>query len=228
MANFRYLTGFFLSLASPLISSTASAAEPDQCQQLPKPSVSTRQLNAEISFDSEYSYRLLNNLAGENLRPGNQVLGLTRASAFTLFSLSTPAYLDPTGRYECASPQIALTLGFKQMTVYVGKEFPLGSCAYQEILNHEMRHVKAYQAHIDKVEKTVQEDISRRFSTGSFWRGTVGSSAARVSKELDERWLPYVKRELQKVDLAQALIDTPEEYDRLSKACNGEVKKLAR
>ena len=47
-------------------------------------------------------------------------------------------------------------------------------------------------------------------------------------KELDERWLPYVNREMRKVDEAQALIDAPEEYARLAEACNGEIKKLAR
>jgi hypothetical protein len=228
MTRFRYLASILLPISALLAASTIWAADPDECEQLPKPAVTTRQLNAETSFNTEYSYRLLNNLAGENLRPGNQVLGLTRASAFTTFSVSTPAYLDATGRYECASPQITLSLGFKQMTVYVGKEFPVGSCAYKEILDHEMRHVKAYQTHIDTVEKMVQAEISRRFSTGTFWRGESGSSAARVSQELDERWLPYVKRELQKADLAQALIDTLAEYDRLGKACDGEVKKLAR
>ena len=215
-------------LASFLATSPAWPAGPNTCEQLPKPSVTIKRMDDKISFNTKYSYRLLTSMSGEKMRPGSQVLGLTRTNGVARFALNMPAIQDATERYECASPQITLTLGFKQMTVYVGKEFPVGSCAYKEILEHEMRHVKTYQAHVETVEKAVQEDISRRFVTGSFWRGLAGASFERVSKELDERWLPYVNREIQKVELAQALIDSPEEYARLSNACNGEIKKLTR
>lgn len=205
----------------------AWSVELSECEQLPKPSVSIKRLeNSSISYNTEYGYRLLTSIGGEKVRPGSQVLGLTRTNSLAQFSVSTPSYQDAAERYECASPQITLTLGFKPMTVYVGKEFPIGSCAYQEILDHEMRHVKAYQEHVAKIEEALQADLNRRFATGSVWRGAPGTSNTRVSKELDERWLPYINRELQKVDAAQALIDAPEEYARLSHACNGEVKKL--
>ena len=216
------------SLAALLAISPARAEEPDACEQLPKPSVTIKHLEEEISFNTRYGYRQLTSMSGQKLRPGSRVLGLTRTNGVAQFSLNMPAIQDASERYECASPQITLTIGFKQMTVYIGKEFPVGSCAYEEILEHEMRHVKTYQAHIVKIEQAVREDISRRFVTDSVWRGLAGVGFARVQKELEERWLPYVNREMQKVEMAQALIDTPEEYARLSEACGGEVKKLAR
>ena len=40
--------------------------------------------------------------------------------------------------------------------------------------------------------------------------------------------MPFVKREINKVDAAQALIDTPEEYARVAESCNGEVRRLTR
>lgn len=53
----------------------------------------------------------------------------------------------------------------------------------------------------------------------------IGHPAEHLQKELDERWLPYVQREIAKVEPAQALIDTPEEYDRVANACDGEIRK---
>lgn len=228
LTRFRFIRfRALLSLACLMATNPAWSVELSECEQLPKPSVSIKRLeNSSISYNTEYGYRLLTSIGGEKVRPGSQVLGLTRTNSLAQFSVSTPSYQDAAERYECASPQITLTLGFKPMTVYVGKEFPIGSCAYQEILDHEMRHVKAYQEHVAKIEEALQADLNRRFATGSVWRGAPGTSNTRVSKELDERWLPYINRELQKVDAAQALIDAPEEYARLSHACNGEVKKL--
>jgi hypothetical protein len=40
--------------------------------------------------------------------------------------------------------------------------------------------------------------------------------------------MPYIKREIGKVESAQSLIDTPEEYARVSESCNGEIQKLTR
>jgi hypothetical protein len=216
-------------LAALLLAAGPLLAAEDACAQLPKPSVTVKRLeDPAIRYNTDYGYRTLTNLGRDKLTPGSQVLGLTRTQSIAQFSLTAPAVVDASQRYECASPQITLSIGFRQMTVYVGKEFPRDSCAYKEILEHEMRHVKAYQEHIATVEKLLQEDIARRFATDSVWRGEAGSSLARVSKELDERWLPYVNRQLHKVDQAQALIDAPEEYTRLADACNGEIKKLTR
>ena len=53
----------------------------------------------------------------------------------------------------------------------------------------------------------------------------IGHPAEHLQKELDERWLPYVQREIAKVEPAQALIDTPEEYERVANACDGEIRK---
>lgn len=219
--------GGLLGLALLFAAQPLRAAGEDACEQLPKPSVTVKRLEEPaIRYNTGYGYRTLSNIGRDKLQPGGQILGLTRTQSVAQFSLTTPALVDASRRYECASPQITLSIGFRQMTVYVGKEFPVGSCAYKEILEHEMRHVKAYQDHLAAVEKVVQQDIARRFASDGIWRGEAGGSLARVSRELDERWLPYVNRELRKVDEAQSLIDAPEEYARLAEACNGEIRKL--
>jgi hypothetical protein len=121
-----------------------------------------------------------------------------------------------------------VTFGFDQMTIYVAREFPEGSCAYKEIYQHELSHVKAYQTHLANIEKDVSDTLNRRFATGEPWRGSAGQTTARLQQELNERWLPYIKREIARADEAQALIDTPEEYARVADSCNGEIRKRTR
>ncbi|MGB4062343.1 MAG: hypothetical protein WBK19_00785 [Azonexus sp.] len=206
----------------------ASPSQADPCDELPKPSVTIKRIDERLSYNTEYSYRSLTNIGAALARPGKQVLGLTRGNATVSFASSTPSITDPTGRWECASPQITLTFGFSPMTVYVAREFPEGTCAYKEIREHEMRHVEAYQKHIASIEKELTESLNARFATGSVWRGPVGQTAARLRQELDARWAPYVQRQIKLVDEAQAKIDTAEEYERVANACDGEISKVLR
>lgn len=206
----------------------ASPSRADPCDELPKPSVTIKRIDERLSYNTEYSYRSLTNIGAALARPGKQVLGLTRGNATVSFASTTPSIIDPTGRWECTSPQIMLTFGFSPMTVYVAREFPEGTCAYKEILEHEMRHVEAYQKHIASIEKELTESLNARFATAAVWRGPVGQTAARLRQELDARWAPYVQRQIKLVDEAQAKIDTAEEYERVANACGGEISKVLR
>ena len=216
------------SLVLILAAIFSSQSWADECDQLPKPAVVVKRLDERFVVNVQHSYKALNHLGAALARPGNQVLGLTRGNSVAHFASSIPSYVDRTGRWECASPQLALTLGFSQMTVYVAKEFPEGSCAYKEIYQHELRHVKAYQTHLASIEQDVTVTLNRRFATGSPWRGPVGQARAQLQRELNERWLPYIKREMARADEVQALIDTPEEYARVADACGGEIRKRIR
>lgn len=206
----------------------ASPSRADPCDELPKPSVTIKRIDERISYNTEYSYRSLTNIGASLARPGKQVLGLTRGNATVSFASNTPGIIDPTGRWECTSPQITLSFGFSPMTVYVAREFPKGSCAYKEIHEHEMRHVEAYRTHIASIEKELTETLNARFATGTVWRGPVGQTASRLRQELDARWAPYVQRQIKLVDEAQAKIDTAEEYERVANACGGEISKVLR
>jgi len=204
----------------------ASPSRADPCDALPKPSVTIKRIEERLSTNTEYSYKSLTNIGAALARPGKQVLGLTRGNATVSFASTTPSLTDPSGRWECASPQITLSFGFSPMTVYVAREFPEGSCAFKEILEHEMRHVEAYRTHIASIEKALTESLNARFATGAIWRGPVGQTAARLRQELDARWAPYVQRQIKRVDEAQAKIDTAEEYQRVANACDGAVGKV--
>ncbi len=213
-----------LPIIVALLSGPSLAAPLAGCEQLPKPSVSVKLLESPVSFDLASSYRELTSRVGDKARPGWQVLGLTRANAIARFSLQMPSLSND--QYECASPQITLTLAMQPLVVHVGKEFPKGSCAHKEILEHEMRHVKAYQAHLEKLQKIFEEALTRRYATATAWRGATGSLYERLSGELNEHWTTAITREFDRVEGPQRLIDTPEEYARIAAACGGEVQTM--
>jgi len=213
----RYAALLLIALSGPLLA--------DECEQLPVPAVTFKRIEVVITQNTRYSYKSLTNIGASLTRPSQVVLGLTRGNAVVKFATATPAIIDKSGRWECISPQITISIGFAPMVLYVAREFPAGGCAYGEIYEHELRHVKTYQAHIGEIEKDLLATLNTRFATGGPWRGPVGQKRAQLLQELDERWLPYIERRIASVDAAQALIDTPEEYERVANACNGEIRK---
>lgn len=200
----------------------------DACAELPPPSVKVERLESQVTLNTRYGVKALNNLGAAVARPGHQVLGLTRGTASASLGMQSPILVDSSGRWECTSPQITLRYGFSPITVYVAREFPPGSCAHQQIYEHEMRHVKTYEEHLVSIEKNLLDTLNARFATSGPWRGKAGDITPRLRRELDQRWMPMVQREIRRVEAAQALIDTDEEYARVANACDGAIKKVIR
>lgn len=209
----------FLVLGTPL------AYALDECASLPAPSVQVKRLEARVLMNFDHSYKTLNKLGAELARPQHQILGLTRGQAVVRYELKITRLVDPSGRWECASPQIVVSYGFNPITVYVAREFPQGSCAYKEIYDHEVRHLEAYRQHAEKMEKDVAAALTQRFASGSPWRGPVGQAQERLQQELSERWVPYMTMMLNQVEPEQARIDSREEYERIASSCNDEIKQ---
>lgn len=130
----------------------------------------------------------------------------------------------PDGR-GCALPRFELTLVVQPQRVYVGREFARGSCSFDEILAHEMRHVRANREHAARVAATFEARLRQAFAESPL-RGEPGSLNARVLRLLESEWLPRLKRELEAGDAAHPVIDTEQEFMRLSQACGGEVAAL--
>ncbi|HOL65355.1 MAG TPA: hypothetical protein PLB97_08510 [Accumulibacter sp.] len=207
---------------------TVLPCQADPCLRLPLPTVSVKRLEEDVALNVEYGYKSLGVLAAALARPGKQILGLTRGNAVVKFESRSPTLRDRNGQWECASPQVVVSYGFSPLTIYVANEFPKGSCAWREIYEHEMRHVSTYRQHVVNIEAALTESLQRRFVNSGIWRGPAGQFNINLQQEMNERWLPYIKREIARVEAAQAVIDTPEEYARVAESCQGEVKRRLR
>lgn len=212
-------------VAVSLLAVACAEVQADGCDSLPLPSVTVKRFEERVTTNFEYGYRALTNIGAALAGSDRLVLGLTRGTAVVRAAFRAPGFIDRTGRYECVSPQLTISYGFSPMTVYVAREFPAGTCAYRQIYDHELRHVRTYQAHLVAIEKEITATLNDRFATGAPWRGPVGQTQSRLQKELEERWVPYVQREMNRVNAEQREIDTPEEYERVRNSCNGEIKQ---
>jgi hypothetical protein len=219
-----------LLLAGLLGSSSAwSARTPFQAQcedRLGATAVALTAGGAGYSIDNSLSYKALGRLK-EHTQAGSYVLGLTKTESRITVAVDGGMLTDPKTGHECIAPKIAVSLTYVPIVIYVGSEFRPETCAYQEILAHEMRHLKAYLDQLPKVEAVVGAALKKRFPAKPIY-APAGRAKALLDQEMDRQWMPYIKNEMIKVERLQAAIDSPQEYARLSKVCKGEVQSLIR
>ncbi|WP_440968035.1 hypothetical protein ACL58G_14100 [Massilia sp. GER05] len=174
--------------------------------------------------DNTVSYRDLTRMKRPGVRNG-YVLGLTRTESRVAIQVDGTLLTAPDGTAECVMPRVAVTLYYQPIVVYVSREFEPDSCTYDEILAHEMRHLKSYLDYLPKVEERVRARLGGRFAGKPLYART-GESRTLLQREIDRNWMPYIKAEMGRVERLQAAIDSPAEYARLSKVCQGEVQSL--
>lgn len=196
-----------------------------RCEQTIKPARATLSARQNgYTINTKYSYHDITALKGK--APANAfVAGLTHTQSQVQMSHAGTLLEDRLSGYECISPQIEVELSYAPVIIYIGREFKPGTCSYDEILAHEMRHLKAYLDHLPKVETVVRKALAARFDNKPLY-AKAGQSRAALKRELETGWMPYIDREMKRVELVQAQIDTPQEYARLSRICKGEVQSL--
>ena len=175
-------------------------------------------------IDNSISYRTLTQMKRPNVASG-YVLGLTRTESRVSIKVDGKMLADPGAGLECVAPRIEVALYYQPVVIYVGREFEPDTCSYREILAHEMRHLKSYMDYLPKVEERARARLGQRF-VGKPLYARSGWARDVLQSEIDRAWMPYIKAEMAAVERLQAAIDSPREYARLSKVCQGEVQSL--
>ena len=100
---------------------------------------------------------------------------------------------------------LTVSLRFVHPVLRVIRDLPPGTCAHEHVLRHEYTHVHIYR------------EMARRFRELVY---PFPDSAT------PEDVLRYAKQQLAKLQEAQRLFDSPEEYAGNLTACQGEIPKL--
>jgi hypothetical protein len=177
-----------------------------------------------FTINNQLPYRALTVKAG-SMDNRMETLGLTVTKGLYKVKLGGPVLQDAASGYECIAPKVDVSLNYSPVLIYVGNEFAPGSCAYKEILEHEQRHLRAYMDNLVRVEKVVTDALNKRFA-GQPMYAPSGTAMSALEHEINGTWFPFIQNEFDKGKAEQAKIDTPEEYARLGKACNGEIADI--
>ena len=100
---------------------------------------------------------------------------------------------------------LRVSLRFVHPVLRVIRELPPGTCAHTHVLRHEVEHVRIYR------------EMARQFRTLAY---------PFPQTATPESVLRYARQQLAKLQEAQRLFDSPEEYAGNLTACRGEIPKL--
>lgn len=109
-------------------------------------------------------------------------------------------------------------------TIYIANENKRGSCKYNEILNHEKKHVREDRLIVNKYSGLIAKDLKTALTTSGYSFGPYEiSKIADVQKKLQSDLEGIVKNRHEQMNLErkkrQQAIDSLNEYERISKAC---------
>jgi hypothetical protein len=213
----------FALLASSCLTAFAASDFERSCQeQLPPSVVTVTTAPSAIRYDFSKSVRdLSHTMSYHKSAPGSNTLGLTVTEMKFASKWAWSTLPGPAGQ-SCVRASVAVTVSGDPQTIFVAKEFPQGSCAFNEIVKHELRHAQASQSHLERVADYYQKAIGDAFGQTILY-GDAGQLKAHVQDALQGKWMPQIKADLAKVSYLHAQIDTPQEYARNNTICNGEI-----
>lgn len=209
-------------LLGPARTASASAFTQRCESRLSALPVSVGTVPISYSLDTSLPHKEIAQLAGP-AKSSAYVLGLTKARFSTRITYRASLVQDRANQQECLVPTISITLSYPSVVVYIGREFPEGSCSHREILMHELRHVQAFQQHMSELEASVRDTMNERFAAPIY--AASGQSLALLTQEINGVWKPFILAEQRKVQALQSLVDSPEESRRVIRSCGGELRK---
>lgn len=194
-----------------------------RCEDTIAKSVSVLSVKQDgYTINNQLPYHALTVRTG-SMERGMETLGLTVTQGVHKARVDSGRLLqDPASGYECLVPKVDIQLYYSPVRIYVGNEFAPGTCAYKEILTHEMRHLKAYQDNLARVQAVVSEALGKRFDGKPLYAPS-GTALSALQHEVGSTWFNFIRDEFAKGEAEQKKIDSPEEYARLGKACNGDI-----
>lgn len=155
-----------------------------------------------------------------------RVLGKTYATLVARFGVTSRYMAIPTQPpTTCLRPSIEVELVLSDFRVTVAQEFAPGTCAYNAIRAHELRHVAVNRAVLPHAAERIRKEIEREYG-GRLYFGDPDRIAADLESALTRHWLPRAQSLIELGLQAHEQIDTPQEQDRMSRVCNGDVQAV--
>ena len=94
--------------------------------------------------------------------PESLTLGLTHYQPVLSVNPVSTARDLPNGTTCVQVQRIDITFGYRNVVVYIAGEIPQGSCGFNEVMQHEQKHVMVQKQILEKFIPVLQQDLVSR------------------------------------------------------------------
>ncbi len=206
-----------------------SAGQSAGCGAFPAPAVTFDLTLVPIQRNDGLSIAQLARVPGRAPGPAGSanghVLGLTQARYGEQSQVGALFQPMADGSFCAAAKTLAVSFGFQQRVVYVARELPSGSCIHGEVLGHEMKHIAVDEGLLREfaplIRRRLDETVVR---LGPVRSRSQQQAMAAIRRPLEVALRTAMQEFGRERDRRQALVDSPQEYERITRVCNGEVR----
>ena len=171
-------------------------------------------------LDTEGIRGVVNGLRGYVAGPWHVPLGLTVAEPGLRYQTRYYYWKAQSGGHCVALAEAKFSVGYDDMTVYISRDYPEGSCEYDVILAHEEEHVRLNREVLKAYERKFKQAIARVLGgKKSIFVHQKGAARAAYVKELERQLNPVVAEMATARNRKNGAIDTQDSYRRLMAQC---------
>ncbi len=123
---------------------------------------------------------------------------------------------------HCAAlAEVIVTVEYHEMTVFVGSEYPKGSCEYEAILAHEKEHVAIHSDVLERYEGKLRDAIQGVLrSKKTIFVHRKGEARSAYLVEFERQLQPVLTKMTAERRYRNGKIDTRESYRRVWAQCD--------
>ena len=208
---------FLLSLHLLLLAAPAQAGPvttPETCAPLAAgASVTVTYQEQPVHTDDTLDVRRLTAISGNESLAHHNVLGLTHAVPDYRVTGNMRFTPDAAGGV-CASPDITVTVGLSELTVYLAREIT-DACRRQVIREHEAEHVRVWQQFLRAGARMMEIQLRRELAVPRHYASPLEAEKA------GQQWVngllgAKVKALSEEIRLAQRSVDSPISYAQVA------------
>jgi hypothetical protein len=189
-----------------------------RCEALPAGSFEIRR--APLAFREDYSmtYAQLAKLS-EPSAVNHRTVGLTRAKFGYRSTLELEGLEDPRSPRACMQVKVHIDVEVTGTTVHVAREYRGDACREPLILEHERKHVAVFDRYADEAVSALVRELDTKVGRRVRYGTSMAEVQASLKKELAVHLEAFMDRARAELDRRHAQIDTPYEYERMTRFC---------
>jgi hypothetical protein len=205
-------------IGTALASFSPAGSFEKQCGDLPPTSVAVALLPHEVIENRITPFDALTRLS-EGPSPEHRTIGLTLANFGHRSTFEVRGIEDRQRGRACARPNVAVELYLRPLTVYVAREYSGDPCRVRVIREHEERHVAVYVDFAKEVAPRLRADLQRALGEAPYFAHDAEEAQQAIDRRLGAALDGFMREAQRTLAERQALIDTPEEYERVRSSC---------